>query len=252
MSVVGLTWALVVALAALVALGVAVSFISHLGVERDQVIGALRAIVQLGAVSLIIVGAMQTVWTSLLFVAAMFVIAVWTTSGRTGTRGAIGWVALALAAGVLPVSAIMFGSGCVPWNGPGIIPTTGIIIGNMMTAHTLCGRRTFAELRSQTGIYEAALALGFSRRDAFSHVIDPVLREALVPNLDQTKTVGLVTLPGAFVGVLLGGGSPLQAGAAQVLVLFGIMAGQACVVAATAELIRRGRDLPADLRELPV
>jgi len=31
---------------------------------------------------------------------------------------------------------------------------------------------------------------------------------ALVPGLDQTRTVGLVTLPGAFVGVLLAGASP--------------------------------------------
>jgi putative ABC transport system permease protein len=32
--------------------------------------------------------------------------------------------------------------------------------------------------------------------------------EALVPALDQTRTTGLVTLPGAFVGALFGGPAP--------------------------------------------
>ena len=50
--------------------------------------------------------------------------------------------------------------------------------------------------------------------------------EALIPGLDQVRTAGVVTLPGAFIGVLLGGGSPAQAAAAQVLVLMGIMAAQ--------------------------
>jgi ABC-type iron transport system FetAB permease component len=63
---------------------------------------------------------------------------------------------------------------------------------------------------------------------------------ALVPALDQTRTVGLVTLPGAFVGVLLGGGTPLEAGAAQLLVLVGLLAAEVLAVWAVTELIARG------------
>ena len=68
----------------------------------------------------------------------------------------------------------------------------------------------------------------------------PVTATALVPALDQTRTVGLVTLPGAFVGVLLGGGSPLEAGAAQLLVLVGLLAAQTLAVWTVTELIARG------------
>jgi ABC-type iron transport system FetAB permease component len=50
----------------------------------------------------------------------------------------------------------------------------------------------------------------------------------------------LVTLPGAFVGVLLGGGSPLQAGAAQLLVLVGLLAAEVLAIWAVTELIARG------------
>ena len=47
--------------------------------------------------------------------------------------------------------------------------------------------------------------MGLSRREAVSLVARPAAALALVPGLDQTRTVGLVTLPGAFVGVLLAG-----------------------------------------------
>jgi putative ABC transport system permease protein len=63
---------------------------------------------------------------------------------------------------------------------------------------------------------------------------------ALVPGLDQTRTVGLVTLPGAFVGMLLGGASPLQAAAVQLVVLVALLLVQAIAVLVTVELVARG------------
>lgn len=240
---------LAIGLALLVALAVAASVVGRLGIAREQVVAAVRAIVQLALVSLIVTAAVSTWWSACLFALLMFGIGVWTTAGRVGVRDRLPWVALAMAAGILPVLAIVFLTGSAPVNGVTIVALGGIVTGNMMSVHTLLGRRAFAELRDQYGSYEAALSLGFPRRQAVGLVIDRILPEALVPNIDQTRTVGLVTLPGAFIGVLLGGGSPLQAGAAQVLVLIGIMAGQACTVTAGAELIRRGRLVPADLVE---
>lgn len=238
---------LAIGLVLLVLLAVGASLAGRLGVAREQVAAAARAVVQLAVISLVVTWAVSTWWGGVLFACVMFAIGVWTTAGRVGARDRMGWVALAMACGVLPVLAIVFGSGASPFNGITVVALGGIVAGNMMTAHTLLGRRVFAELRQGQGSYEAALSLGFLRRDAIGLVIDRVLKEALVPNIDQTRTVGLVTLPGAFIGVLLGGGSPVQAGAAQVLVLIGIMAGQACTVTAAAELIRRGRIVPGDL-----
>ena len=87
---------------------------------------------------------------------------------------------------------------------------------------------------------EAALALGLPPGTPSCWSAGPVAATALVPPLDQTRTVGLVTLPGAFVGVLLGGGSPLEAGAAQLLVLLGLLAAEVLAVWAVTELIARG------------
>ena len=50
----------------------------------------------------------------------------------------------------------------------------------------------------------------------------------------------MVTLPGAFVGVLLGGGSAIQAGATQLLILVALRAVEAIAAALTIELVAGG------------
>ncbi|MGA4507141.1 ABC transporter permease [Propionibacteriaceae bacterium G1746] len=243
------SWQLAAALVALVALAVLVSWRAGFGQQRGIIVAAVRAALQLALVSGIIVAAIAQVWSSLLFVALMFTIGVYTTCKRTDVRGSWPWAALAMAAGIVPVLAIIFGLRVAPFEGVSIIPIAGIITGNMMSAHTLTGRRLFPALRDNTGTYEAGLSIGLMRRDAISLVTSRQAAEALVPTIDNTRTVGLVTLPGAFIGVLLGGGSPLQAGAAQLLVLVGIMAGQVLTVATAHELILRAKLLPADLKQ---
>ena len=243
------TWHLAVALILLLAMAVAASAVARLGVSRTMLWAGARATVQLAAVSFIVVAAVTHLLYATAFAVLMFSIGVRTTARRTGVGRAWPFSALAMACGVLPVMLIVFGSGAAPLNGKALVPLAGIVIGNMMTAHTLVGRRLFAALREGLATYEAALAIGFTRAEAIQLTTQRSVPEALYPNLDTTRTVGLVTLPGAFIGVLLGGGSPLQAGAAQILVLIGIMAGQAVVVGVAHRLMMAGRLLPPDLRE---
>lgn len=242
-------WRLAVVLVALVALGVTASYLGRLEVERETVTATLRAGVQLAVVSLVITAALSSLWWSLLFSLLMLVVATRTSAKRIDAKGTeVLWVGAAIAAGVLPVLLLVLGSGVIPFNGAGLVPTAGIIIGNTMTAATLTGRRAYDELSSQYGSYEAGLALGLESKAASLLVIQPSAREALTPNLDKTRTVGLVTLPGAFVGVLLGGGTPLEAGAAQILVLVGIVAAQAVTSAVLLRLVAEARVVRDDMR----
>jgi putative ABC transport system permease protein len=64
-------------------------------------------------------------------------------------------------------------------------------------------------------------------RAARALVARPVAHEALLPALDQTRTVGTVTLPGAFVGLVLGGASLLDAGLVRLVVLVSLLAAEA-------------------------
>jgi putative ABC transport system permease protein len=242
-----LGWGLAIALLALTTLGVAASAAGRLGVGREVVVAAARAAVQLAVVSLIITAAIAQLWSTLAFVALMFTVAVVTTIRRVDAVAAWPWSALAMAAGALPVLLIVFGTGAAPFTPVAVVSLSGIVIGNMMTGHTLAGRRCFAELANNIPTYEAGLSLGLTRAQSIGEVIERIAAEAMVPILDQTRTVGLVTLPGAFIGVLLGGGSPVQAGATQVLVLVGVTAGQAVTVAVATLFMRQGRLLTAPL-----
>jgi putative ABC transport system permease protein len=242
-------WPLAIALLLLVLVALADATAGGLPIRRDVVAATVRAIVQLAVVSLAITAVLGSVWWSAAFALLMFAVATYTTARRLGALADVAWVSAGMAAGVLPVLALLFVSGTIPLNGPSLVPTAGIVIGGAMTANTLAGRRAFADLRDSLGSYEAALALGMTRRDAVLEVIHPESKEALTPVLDQTRTVGLVTLPGAYVGVLLGGGTPIQAGAAQIMVLVGLLAAETITVVALVQLVALGRVAPVGLRE---
>jgi putative ABC transport system permease protein len=156
----------------------------------------------------------------------------------------------AILIGLVPALGAILASGVVPIEPVAILPTAGILIGGAMTATSIAGRRAGEQLTAQRGSYEAALSLGMSRREGVSLVGRDAAGLALVPGLDQTRTVGLVTLPGAFVGVLLAGASPLQAGAVQVLVLVALLLVQVLAVSVTIELISAGL-LPIGTEPLP-
>jgi putative ABC transport system permease protein len=207
-----------------------------------------RAVVQLSIAALVIAAVIRSLWLSLLLLAFMFVVAVVTTVRRVEAPRAWPWATAAMLAGLLPVVVIILLTRTVPPTGAALVPVVGILAGNTMNGHTLACRRAFAALREEKGQYEAALSLGLTRQQAVAEVVHRRVPEALIPGLDQVRTAGVVTLPGAFIGVLLGGGSPSQAAAAQVLVLVGIMAAQTVTAVVAEGLIGRALLLPADLK----
>ncbi|MFI5490027.1 ABC transporter permease [Micromonospora echinaurantiaca] len=234
-----------VALVVLTIAAAVVATVGRLGHGRQILVAAGRAAVQLAAVSLLITAIVVSLWATAGFVVLMCVVAAGT-AGRRITRGRHGWWAtVPVVVGSMSVVAGLLVAGLVPLRGIAVIPVAGILIGGAMTATSLAGRRILDELTNRWGEVEAGLALGLLPREAVLLVCRPVAGQALVPALDQTRTVGLVTLPGAFVGVLLGGADPLTAGITQVFVLVGLLAVEAVAVVLTVELVARGRLLPA-------
>jgi putative ABC transport system permease protein len=203
-------------------------------------VAGMRAAIQLAGVALVLAAAMMRLWSSVLVLAVMFVVASATAARRSQADHGSPWLATALAIGMAAVIPLLLVSRVVPLAGVAIVPVFGIVLGGTMTAVAVASRRALDTLRMRAGEVEAALSLGFSERDSRMEVIDRPLVDALIPNLDQARTAGLVTLPGAFVGVLLATGSAAQAGAVQVLVLISLLLSQACGVAVTGELVARG------------
>ncbi|MPZ83954.1 MAG: ABC transporter permease [Actinophytocola sp.] len=238
-------WPLACVLLLLACAGALVVWLGRIDGWRPTATAAVRAVVQLAAVSLLITAVLASGWLTAGFVLLMYGIAAVTSAGRIAKAGALGRLrtvpvpALSIAAGVAPVLALLLGTRVVQAQPVVIIPIAGIFIGGAMMATSLAGRRAYDELRTRRGEYEAALALGLLPRDAALLISRPTADQALVPVLDQTRTVGLVTLPGAFVGVLLGGGDPIQAGVTQLVVLISLLAIEAAAVLVTVELVAR-------------
>ncbi|NKQ58672.1 ABC transporter permease [Amycolatopsis sp. K13G38] len=231
---------LAIVLVVLVALGAVVLWLGELGSGRTVVIAAVRAVVQLAAVSFVIAAILRSGWWTALFVLLMFTVAAVTSARRVGVPRRLPWIALAIASGVAPVLALILGSGVMPLKPLAVVPIAGIVIGGAMSATSQAARRALDELRIRHGEYEAALALGLLRRAAALEICRPSAGQALIPALDQTRTVGLVTLPGAYVGVLLGGASPVQAGVTQVLVLIGLLAAESVAVLVVVQFVAAG------------
>lgn len=225
----------------LVVLGAAASAAGRLGHAAGVARAAGRATVQLATVSALVTVVLARLGTSAAFVALMLAVAVATSARRCAAGRSGWWVGVALAGGSLPVLGLVLASGVVPLRGVSVVPIGGIVIGGAMTATTLAARRALDAVADRHGEVEAGMALGLTEWDARREVTRPAAADALLPVLDQTRTVGLVTLPGAFVGMLLGGASAIQAGSLQLLVLLALLSAEAIAAVGIAELVASGR-----------
>lgn len=183
----------------------------------------LRASVQLAVIALLLRGILSVPWTVVAFVLLMLSTASWTAAGRLrelphGRRIAVAGVAAGAAASVVAVFALRL----VELEVRQLVAVAGILVGNSMTAATLAGRNFLRAQRARHGEVEALFALGAWPSLAHEDIGREALRESLLPSMDQARTTGLVTLPGAFVGALFGGASPVEAARFQLVVLAGI------------------------------
>jgi putative ABC transport system permease protein len=185
----------------------------------------LRCAVQLTVLSLVLGGIISDARWVALFAAVMFAVACWTAVGRLGlTDRRASWVMGAMAAGAMVALTVVFSTGAVDREARYVLAVCGIVIGGTMTTATLAGRRLVAGLNDRWDEVEGWLALGATPRESTVVIAREAVAEALIPSMDQTRTTGLVTLPGAFVGAIFGGASPLDAGRFQLVVLAAILA----------------------------
>jgi putative ABC transport system permease protein len=144
-----------------------------------------------------------------------------------------------IVAGSIPLVGGLLAVGLVPLRGIGVIPIAGILIGGVMTATSLAGRRALDEITSRRGEVEAGRArVPAPRRDTAG--VPSRCGTGPDPGTGSNPHGGLGDLPRAFVGVLLGGASPLTAGTTQLFVLVGLLAVEAVAIVVTVEIVARG------------
>ncbi len=230
----------------LCAISVAVLAVAGVPERFGPTLAVLRAAVQLTAISLILTGVITSpVWVGLALL-VMLGVAMVTSARRLGwNRRHLAVVAAGIGAGTLVALGAVFGSGALAPTPRYLLAIGGIVVGNAMAMTTLSARRFLESVDEHWDEVEGWLALGAAPQEATRALARGSVHTALVPSVDQTKTTGLVTLPGAFVGAIFGGLPPFEAGRFQIVVLAAIIAAGA--VAAT--LVVR---LLSDIAQRPV
>lgn len=226
-------WGLAASLV-LVAVAVAVSATQGLGLARTILWSCTRAALQLGAVGvalgLVLAPDAPVVW-AWLWVAAMTVFAGVTVGRRAPEVPGMTLLATGACAAVAAVSlGVIFGLGIFPAEARAIVPLGGMMVGNAMASTVVAARRIVAELSEQRAEVEARLALGQPWPEAAKPYVRRAMRTAMTTQIESTKAVGLVFLPGAMTGLILAGVDASQAVAVQLAIMYLILGSVATAV----------------------
>jgi len=242
-----LLWTLV-GVVVLVAVATAVLLLARAPSPWAPALAVLRGTVQLALISLVLSGVIRDpLWIAAALV-VMFGVATTTAARRLGTlRTRFLPVALAMSAGIVGTLAVVFLTGAIAFTPRYVLAVGGIVIGNAMTSATLSGRRFVESVDDRWDDVEGWLALGATPRQSTADLVRRAVHAAMVPSTDQTRTTGLVTLPGAFVGAIFGGVSPIEAGRFQIVVLAAIIAAGAIVATTLTHTLAPVRTRPPQL-----
>lgn len=191
----------------------------------EPAVAIVRGALQLAVISVILTGIITSPPLIAVALVVMFGIASSVATGRVGwSIRSLATMATSIAAGVAVALTVVFTTGALAFTPRYALAIGAIIIGNAMSIATLTGRLFTSSVRDHWDEVEGWLALGATPRQSTIALARQSIRNALIPSIDQTKTTGLVVLPGAFVGAIFGGISPVEAGRFQIVVLAAIMA----------------------------
>jgi putative ABC transport system permease protein len=241
-----------IAVVVLVAVAAGTLTLARVPGRAAVVTASLRATVQLAVVGALVTGVLRAPLAAAAFLAVMLTVACATTARRLrALEPQLLSVLAACVAGSSVVVLVVLASGALPHTSRYVLALAGITLGGTMTACTLAGRRFREAMIQRRSEAEGWLALGATPRQALADLVRAAVFEALVPALDQTRTVGLVTLPGAFVGALAGGASPSSAARFQLIVLVGLLAAESISASVLTYLVGAPTTLPEPDQVVP-
>lgn len=240
--------------ALLVVVAVMLSRWRRLDVEGSILFAAVRAAVQLLAVGFVLTAIFESsqAWAwAVVWVVGMVLVAADIARRRARDVPGLWRMTLgALTAATAVAVALVLIPDVIEPEPVTLVVIAGLTLGNTMPATVLAVDQVASLVRDQSGQVEAVLALGGDRRMATGFIVRRAARTALIPQIERTKVVGLIALPGAMAGLLLAGVEPVDAVLAQLVIMYVILGSVATSVVALA-LTAAGAALTADLRLAP-
>lgn len=221
-SLIGMLWA-----TGMMAIAIGLSSWQGLGLSKMLAIATARTWIQLLGVGVLLafIFATRNPIVILAMLLAMVTIAATVARSRIDPDlpRLLQWVWLAVfSSGAITMTYVsLFIIRPAPWYNPQyLIPLTGIVLGNAMTAASIAGERLVNALRNNRIEIETHLSLGATPTQATSRDRKAAIQAGLIPTLNAMMVVGLVTLPGTITGQILAGGDPLIAAIYQILIMF--------------------------------
>lgn len=207
----------------LVVISIIFSYYQKLKLEKEIIVGAVRAVVQLVAVGYVleyIFGLKSPVFTTLLILFMIFNASL--NSGKRGKniKNAAVISFISITAGTVITLSVLVLSRAIIYEPYQIIPIGGMIISNAMVALGLCFKNMSSEFKSKREEVETKLSLGADTLISSVEIIRNSIRTGMIPTIDSAKTLGIVTLPGMMTGLILAGTSPIIAIRYQIMVTF--------------------------------
>ncbi|MDQ6952975.1 MAG: ABC transporter permease [Mariprofundaceae bacterium] len=191
------------------------AYIAHqqdLGLSRAMLMASIRGPIQLLLLAFILhwIFDITAVWLQITIIVAFCLLAA-QTSASHHTQPKQAWLAtsIGLICGCAVSLPWLAWTGAIDSDSRALIPLASMVAANGMNT----------------------VSMMFERIKQGGHAGDG-MRIALIPTIDTLKVVGLVHMPGVFVGMVLAGSPPMQAAAAQLTVLYMIIASSftACMV----------------------
>ena len=222
LDLIRIAWAL-----GLAAVAIGLSLWQQLGLAGTLAIASLRTVVQLFAVGIFlsIVFTLRSPGIILLVLLVMTVVAALTARNRISKD--IPHLVFWLWGAILTSTALTLTYTMTVvvrpelWYEPRyLIPLTGMVLGNALTAASLTGERLVNARRNYRTEIETHLSLGATPSQAIATYRRDAIKAGLIPTVNSMMVVGLVTIPGVITGQLLGGADPLIAAIYQILIMF--------------------------------
>lgn len=207
----------------LIIISILFSYYQKLNLEKETIIGVLRAIVQLSIIGYVlnfIFGLKSPVFTTLLLLFMTLNAAQNASKRAEGIKHSIIISFCSIACGTLATMTVLILSKAIKYEPYEIIPVGGMVISNAMVAIGLCYKQLVSNFKSRKDEIETKLALGADILPSSIDIIRDSIKTGMLPTIDSMKTLGIVSLPGTMTGLILAGTPPIQAIRFQIMVTF--------------------------------
>jgi putative ABC transport system permease protein len=225
-----------------VAFAILLSRWQKVGLEKDIVIGTIRAAIQLIAVGYILhfIFDLESWTLIILMITVMITVAVLNAKKKGKGFPGIGWrIAAAITTTEILTMGLLLTLRIIEPTPQYVIPLSGMIIGNGMVVSGLFLNRLKSEIETRRDEIKVYLGLGAASKQAISHVMRNTVKASMLPTVDGLKTVGLVQLPGMMTGMIVAGADPIEAVQYQILIMYSFTSSAAIIAIIMAILTHR-------------